>query len=67
MQEIAFTLKYRSVETVQASRYVFISSRRSIANLKVSSMNWALLQGEQDISTAKELFVLSLNGVDSTR
>jgi hypothetical protein len=50
MQEIAFTLKYRSVETVQASRYVVISSRRSIANLKVSSMNWALLPGEQDLN-----------------
>jgi hypothetical protein len=43
MQEIAFTLKCRSVETVQASRYVEMSSRRSFAETKVSSMNWALL------------------------
>jgi hypothetical protein len=30
---------------------VVISSRRSIANLKVSSMNWALLPGEQDLNS----------------
>jgi hypothetical protein len=35
---------------------VVISSRRSIANLKVSSMNWALLPGQQDLNRSGCLY-----------
>ena len=65
MHDIALMLKCRSVDIVQASRYVAMRSLLALAETKVSSMNWALWQLAPDINDIGRINMLRLDSINS--